>query len=120
MTTYNANEIDTQLATAVGDKITMTGLLVALRNYAVVSEEFSDGLRLAWRDSANNPNDMIVVKLQTFQDLATRVTQLEQQQGTLFSQSSATDTAVTSAQSQIQIVNNFAQAALQRLTAAGL
>ena len=63
---------------------------------------------------------MIVVKLQTFQDLATRVAQLEQQQGTLFNQSSATDTAVTAAQNQITIVNNFAQAALQRLTAAGL
>ena len=119
-TTYNATEIDTQLATMVGDRITVGGLFIALRNYAVVSEEFSNGLRLAWRDSADNPHDMIVVKLQTFQDLATRVAQLEQQQGTLFNQSSATDTAVTAAQSQISIVNNFAQAALQRLTAAGL
>ena len=71
-------------------------------------------------DSSNNDQNVILVKLSTFQDLETRVSQLEQQVGTLFNQDAATDTAVTTAQAQIQIINNFAQNALQRLAAAGL
>ena len=114
--TYTKTQVDDKL----GNKITVDSLAFTLRNYLVRSEEFTNGLRVGWVDSANNDQDMILVRLSTFQDLETRVAQLEQQQGTLFSQSSATDTAVSTAQSQIQTINNFAQAALQRLTAAGL
>ena len=114
--TYTQDKVDE----LVGDKITLTSLAFTLRNYLYQSEEFTNGLRVAWKDSSNNDRDLILVKLSTFQDLETRVSQLEQQVGTLFNQDAATDTAVTTAQAQIQIINNFAQNALQRLAAAGL
>ena len=98
----------------------MEGLLIALRNYAVVSEEFSNGLRLAWRDSSNNPHNMIVVRLSTFQDLETRVAQLEQQVGTLFGTSGQNETDLTQVTSQISSIFAFVTNHASRLNAAGL
>ena len=44
---------------------------------------------------------------------------LEQQVGTLFDQQAAVEAATETLQSQTTVINNFAQNALQRLTAIG-
>ena len=109
----------TEVLGLVGDRITLTGLTFTLRPYLYRSDVFSNGLRVNWVNDAGEAEDMILVKLQTFQDLETRVAQLEQQQGTLFNLQATVETMANTLQSRQDSIWLFTQNALQRLTAIG-
>ena len=80
---------------------------------------YNNGVRVNWVNNAGQDENMILVKLSTFQDLETRVAMLEQQVGTLFDQQATADTALNAVEGTQTTIWNFTQNALQRLTAIG-
>ena len=64
--------------------------------------------------------NLLLVKLSTFQDLETRVAQLEQQIGTLFGTAGQNETDLTQVTSQINSIFAFVTNHAARLNAAGL
>ena len=83
------------------------------------SDVYNNGLRVNWVNDSGANENMILVKLSTFQDLETRVAQLEQQVGALFHQQAAADTALNAVETTQTSIWNFTQNAMQRLTAIG-
>ena len=74
---------------------------------------------MKWREN-NTDNEVVVVRLSVFQDLETRVTQLEQQIGTLFGTSGQNETDLTQVTAQISSMFAFVTNHASRLNAAGL
>ena len=92
--TYSQTEVNG----LVGDKITLAGLMFTLRPFLYKTDEYSNGLRINWKNEQNQDQNMILVRLSTFEALETKVIALEARVEQLETQF----LALTSAQSVVE------------------
>ena len=107
----------------VGDKITLLGLLFTLQPYLFHTDVYSNGLRVNYVNTQGQNENMILVKLATFEALenqvtalTTRVTELENLHSNLTIQQQDTSSLLTLFTNNL---NNDIQVAIQRLGAIG-
>ena len=94
-------------------------MTTSTENYLRRTQTYSDSIQVKWFQDGEE-QQVILVKLTTFNDLVTRVAQLEQQIGTLFGTAGQNETDLTQVTSQISSIFAFVTNHAARLNAAGL
>lgn len=122
---YNQSQLytKTEIDGMVGDKITLTGMLFTLKPYLYRTDVYSNGVRVNYVNDQGQDENMILVKLATFEALETqvtnltsRVTALENLHSNLTIQQQDTSSLLTLFTTNL---NNDIQLTIQRLEAIG-